>query len=70
MYKKNMVSTTIVFLLLFISTFGCVAFSAGTSDTYTQDNKAILEKLEVDGKPAEVLPEGLIPPEDGKKLRI
>jgi len=70
MYKKNMVSTTIVFLLLFILTFGCVAFAAGTSDTYIQENKEILEKLETDGKPAEVVPEGLIPAEDSKNTDL
>jgi amidohydrolase len=61
MHKKNMVSITIAFLLLFILTFGCVAF---TADTYTQENKEILEKIETDGKPAEVVPKGLIPAED------
>ena len=73
MYKKNIVSFSIVLLLLFILTFSCVAFTAGTSGsvvTYTQENKEILEKLEADGKPAEVLPEGLIPPEDNRNTDL
>lgn len=40
--------------------------------TYADENKAVLEGLEVRGKPVEVIPEGLIPPEDSKNtdLRI
>jgi amidohydrolase len=73
MYKKNIVSFSIVLLLFFILTFSCVAFTAETSGsvvTYTQENKEILEKLETDGKPAEVLPEGLISPEDNRNTDL
>jgi len=76
--KKLTLVLVLVFsftLLLSVLTFGCVVFAAGTSGsvvTYAQENKEILEKLEVDGKPAEVLPEGLISPEDNRNtdLRI
>ncbi len=68
MLKKKkwlgIVITTIVVVAFFIST------GSASVVNYAEEHKAVLEKLEVEGKPAEVIPEGLIPPEDNKNTGL
>lgn len=64
MRKTNKIYFKISLVLIFIVAFNGFIFATETENTYIQEYKETLEKLETDGGIVKVVPEGLIPPED------